>query len=599
MVTETELAPVAPPAAPRGKRPHLLGSWLVLAVPLVIVLAGAWSYRWVQEDAFINFRVIANLLAGHGPVFNIGERVEAYSDPLWLFTLAALHEVLPFISIEWLSVFLGLGFTAAGVVLGGRAVQRLGASRGDGLVLPIGLLIFSVVAGVWEFSTGGLEMGMVFAWIGLSFWLLVRTERDRTSALWCAFVVGLGTLIRPELIVMSVVFLAALGLVIAAPGWRGPTSWGRRYLLPVVAAFGLPVLYELWRMAYFALVVANTALAKSAGASWWSQGLVYLWNFIGPYALWLPILLVLPLTLPRLTRWWKGGDRIGVVVLLTPAVAGLADTVYVVHLGGDYMHARLLLPAFLSLCLAISFDVAQLRSLFVLAVAGIAVWAVVCAGWLRFDAGGPLGVVHGIANERSYWIAATGNPHPITATDWHQSASPGTDYKNAANQAMHDGRQVMLVVTDPQLLWLPADIRPAKSSLPFAMVVNSTDIGFDGYVSGPHVYIFDSFSLANPIGSHTTLKVRGRPGHEKYIGPAWMVARFGVPNEHLPAGTATAQSIAAAHHALACGPLASYLRAITAPLTVSRAFSNMIHSLTYTTMSFSPDPIQAERQLCR
>src|SRR5665213_2865630 len=73
-----------------------LFSWLVILVPLGVVLVGAWSYRWVQEDAFINFRIIGNLLAGHGPVFNVGERVEAYSDPLWLALVSVVHEVLPF-----------------------------------------------------------------------------------------------------------------------------------------------------------------------------------------------------------------------------------------------------------------------------------------------------------------------------------------------------------------------------------------------------------------------------------------------------------------------------------------------------------------------
>ena len=237
-------------------------------------------------------------------------------------------------------------------MLGGRAIQRLGRARGDDIVLPIGLLIFSVVAGVWEFSTSALEMGMVFFWIGLSFWLLVRTEIRRSSALWCAFVVGLGTLIRPELVLMSVVLLVALALVVASPGWKGSTSFSRRWLLPLLLAVCLPVLYELFRMAYFALVVPNTALAKAGTSSWWSQGFTYRWNFVSPYTLWLPLVLALPLTLPRIFRWWTTGDRIGVVVLLTPFVAAMADTLYVVRLGGDHMHARLLLPAFSSLCLA-------------------------------------------------------------------------------------------------------------------------------------------------------------------------------------------------------------------------------------------------------
>jgi hypothetical protein len=183
---------------------------------------GGWAYRWVQEDAFINFRIIGNLLSGHGPVFNVGERVEVYSDPIWMFLLAGIHWLIPSVSLEWMSVILGLLFTGMGFVLAGRAAQRLAASRGDLLVFPIGLLIVSVVAGVWEFSTSGLEMGTVFGWIDLSFWLLVRTESKRTSAAWCAFVAGLGALFRPELVLMSVIFLVGLAAVVAAPDWKGP-----------------------------------------------------------------------------------------------------------------------------------------------------------------------------------------------------------------------------------------------------------------------------------------------------------------------------------------------------------------------------------------
>jgi arabinofuranosyltransferase len=93
--------------------------------------------------------------------------------------------------------------------------------------------------------------------------------------------------------------------------------------------------------------------------------------------------------------------------------------------------------------------------------------------------------------------------------------------------------------------------------------------------------------------------VRGRPGNEKFVDPAWMIARFGLTGEQFPAGTATSQSIAAAKRALDCKPLSSYLHAITAPLSFSLAVSNVFHSFTYTQLSFSPDPVIAEHQLCR
>jgi arabinofuranosyltransferase len=106
--------------------------------------------------------------------------------------------------------------------------------------------------------------------------------------------------------------------------------------------------------------------------------------------------------------------------------------------------------------------------------------------------------------------------------------------------------------------------------------------------------------LANPIGSHTIVVHHARPGHEKSIGPAWMVARFGVPGTTaVPVkGGPSAASVAAARRALACDPLASYLHAVTAPLTLSRFVSDIGAAFGYTTMSFSAVPSLAAAQLC-
>jgi arabinofuranosyltransferase len=578
-----------------------------VVVPVVIVLVGAWLYRWVDEDAFINFRIIDNLLAGHGLVFNVGERVEVDSDPLWLFTLTALHEVVPFVALEWLSVVLGLVCTAAGFLTGGRAVQRLAGPRSQSTVFPLGLLVVSVVAGVWEFATSGLEMSMVFLWLGASFLLLVRVEARRDRAVPAAVVMGLGTLIRPELALGSVVFVVALLVVTAAPGWSGSRRRLARYGAPIAAALALPVAFEIFRMGYYALLVPNTALAKAGGAAWWSQGFTYLWNFVSPYTLWLPLALAVPFVVLPIRAWWRGGDRMGVVVLGTPIVAGLADVLYVVHVGGDYMHARLLLPGFFAICLPIFVTVRQARSLLALPLIGIIVWATVCAGWLRFvpprvTSLNPQTVF--ISNERNSWISATGNAHPITAADYRKalSGSAGPLLARLARR-VPTGRQQLLVITNP---FAPIDrsgTQPARSDLPFTLAVNVPAIGVIGYLAGPDVYIFDSYSLANPIGSHTVVVRHARPGHEKYIGPAWMVARFGTVGSTgaevtLPGGP-SAPSVVAARRALSCEPLAGYLRAITSPLGVSRFLDDIGDSFRFTTMSFSADPSRAASQLCR
>jgi arabinofuranosyltransferase len=357
-------------------------------------------------------------------------------------------------------------------------------------------------------------------------------------------------------------------------------------------------------MAYFAMVVANPALAKSGGSAWWSQGFIYLRNFVMPYGLWIPFLLVLPFAVPRLSKWWTAGDRIGLVVLLTPLLAGMVDVLYVVHLGGDYMHARLLLPAFLSICVGLYVDIRQCRSVLAVFVVGIAMWAVVCASQLRWSVPDVvvfgfrgIGTYHGITNERSYSTLVSGKSHPITLADYGNRPLDD-EYRVAAELAQRKGRHLMLVVNNPFKPFAVADIRNARPILPSRFAVNATTIGVNGVESGPQVYIYDSLSLANPIGSHTKLSVRGRPGHEKAIGTAWMIARFAPAGEQFPAGSPSITSVNAARRALSCNPLHSYLNAITAPLSFSLMWSNIVHSIGYTTMSYSPTPDIAARQLC-
>jgi len=41
------------------------------------------------DDAYITLRYSKNLLMGNGPIFNIGERVEGYSNFSWMALLAA------------------------------------------------------------------------------------------------------------------------------------------------------------------------------------------------------------------------------------------------------------------------------------------------------------------------------------------------------------------------------------------------------------------------------------------------------------------------------------------------------------------------------
>src|SRR5580765_8132826 len=133
----------APEAATAHARGALAWSRVARAtptwLPAIIVAVGGWSHRWMDEDAFINFRIVDQIFAGHGPVFNAGERVEAATSPLWLFVLVVGRALFgAFVSIEWIALWAGLAAAVAAFVIGGyTASVRHRAARGRGVVLPV------------------------------------------------------------------------------------------------------------------------------------------------------------------------------------------------------------------------------------------------------------------------------------------------------------------------------------------------------------------------------------------------------------------------------------------------------------------------------
>src|SRR5262245_30710604 len=177
--------------------------WVLILLPTVALVALAWQSRWVSDDGFMHLRVVDQLIHGHGPNFNAGERVEASTSPLWV-ALLALVSWLPGPGLPWKAVLLGIAASALGLVAAQRAAVLMarpadaGVAEGttaepvepDGetaavavapataaspaLVLPIGALAILGLRPFWEYATSGLETGLEFAWLGLCCWWLAR-----------------------------------------------------------------------------------------------------------------------------------------------------------------------------------------------------------------------------------------------------------------------------------------------------------------------------------------------------------------------------------------------------------------------------------------
>src|SRR5690625_7989177 len=58
------------------------GTAVIVGVVAFIV---GFERRWVSDDGLIVLRTVRNLLAGNGPVFNAGERIEANTSTVWTY----------------------------------------------------------------------------------------------------------------------------------------------------------------------------------------------------------------------------------------------------------------------------------------------------------------------------------------------------------------------------------------------------------------------------------------------------------------------------------------------------------------------------------
>ena len=144
--------------------------WLSVLVVAVLFGWGAWQRRWIADDGLIVLRTVRNLLAGNGPVFNMGERVEVNTSTLWTYLVYLGGVVGGPVRLEYVALVLSLALSLAGVVFAMLGAARLYAPSLLGrraILLPAGVLVYIAVPPARDFATSGLENGLVLAYLGL------------------------------------------------------------------------------------------------------------------------------------------------------------------------------------------------------------------------------------------------------------------------------------------------------------------------------------------------------------------------------------------------------------------------------------------------
>ncbi|CAL9577051.1 Terminal beta-(1-_2)-arabinofuranosyltransferase [Streptomyces sp. enrichment culture] len=578
-----------PPAAVGRLRPVHGWHAALVAVPTAALFVLGYRRRWICDDGLIYLRPVRQILAGNGPVFNVGERAESSTGTLWQWLLALATWVTGE-DPAFLAVGLGLVLSTAGFAFALLATCRL--HRRAGLLLPAGVFVLLAVPPFWSYMTSGLESGLGTFWTGLSWWLLTRTRRGQEARLTCtaAFVFGLGPLVRPDLAVVTACFLAALWWVLR-PARRGTAAM-------LASAGAVPLAYEVFRAGYYGVLVPLPAIAKEASASDWSRGAGYVQETLGPYWLWpvVPVLGALAVLLVRRTRREQrehAPGRVSLAVLLAPLAAGLLLAGYVVRVGGDYMHARMILPALVLLLL----PVLVVPATRVTGVAGVLLVVWLCAAVSPLRTPFDVRSTPGSFNVRSSDVESLGDHNPVRTATWVDNWP-----------ALPEGRAMLARAERapvPTLLYFDAGRRlhatPMRADSPYQVVIVGRHLGVTGAAAPLDAYVNDAWGLASPIGAHLALERWSWPGHEKFLRNHWVFAEWAAkrpPQRDLLRAGAPREAVEAARAALGCGDLAELRESVRAPLTAERFWRNLTGAVERTRFRFARWPAAAQQALC-
>jgi hypothetical protein len=248
----------------RGTRLILAG----FAVIFALYLASAFQFFEHVEDALISYTYARNAADGYGFVPNIGgERVEGFSNPLWVFLLIGgrLLGVSPFVTSRVLGIALALGELALAYrVYRDHLADRSRESRFAPLLAPA---LLASMPGFQMWNHMGLENPLYGFLLLSAAHLHLHELRDERRRPWSALALAGLVLTRPEAPLYVACFFGHKVLHLVRTRRDPPGRTGAR--LRRVVLWGAIVLapfasYFAWRLHYFGWPLATPYYVKLA-----------------------------------------------------------------------------------------------------------------------------------------------------------------------------------------------------------------------------------------------------------------------------------------------------------------------------------------------
>ncbi|MGI0542568.1 hypothetical protein KIP68_09785 [Corynebacterium aquatimens] len=586
------------------------------AVIGVLTFIGAARSRWMSDDGLIVLRTIRNLQAGNGPVFNVGERVETNTSTVWQYLIFFVAQLgikdLAAISL-WLGVILGTVALVVGsiasyrfhVLRGGRTAglgqAKLPGGASSLIFVPFGGLLYISLAPAREFFTSGLEWSLCLFYLAVLWFLLVEWDHSTIDSVpgdeaqrilaplkqerkvpgrvgyTLAFWSGLSWLVRPELALYGA--LTGLTLVVCHRSVK-------ERLQIIAIGIALPMIYQIFRMGYYGLLTPHTAVAKSADDSMWTLGFKYFHDFMAPHHLWIPLLLVAAYYAIINVKGF--GVELPVAVLL---IGALIHTVYLVRIGGDFMHGRmLLLPLFAVLLPVMLCGVASVLSAF-LAGAVFSYGAMVAyAGMDAYQTWRDKNEIDNLViYEKGLWTHFTGreNEEPPRNESDFRALPHANGFDQAMSELESGSAFAFFAVVGEEEKWVT--IARGDDELP--PTIYWTSLGFTGAFAPLDVRVLDPIGLANPLAARMPREEGARIGHDKNLAGEWQVADSSADLGAYPENLINVDQVLRCRQALQTPELKELLDSYREPMSFKRFFKNIGFALTDgRTLQLDPDP---------
>lgn len=331
-----------------------------IAYTILLVLLGYFIYEmivtaWLAEDAYITFRSVQNFINGEGLRWNIAERVQSYTHPLWMFLISGVYFVTREfdVSIPIMSMLFSFG----SVVL---ILRKVSANIYSQILFLASILASKAFL---DYTTSGLENPLTFFLLAVFYAIfLSKTEVknysiQRLGVLTCIVALALTNRLDSVLLFAPALIYAFLDM----SQKHDLKSYAKRIGVMFIAA--IPIFaWEAFSLLYYGRLFPNTAYAKLQTGipqhELTAQGVAYFVDslLIDPVTI---IVIFTAIILSLRKRTWKD------------AVVGLGIGLYVAYIlkiGGDFMSGRFLSAPFFLAAIYLSIIPLQKSKKYIVAI---------------------------------------------------------------------------------------------------------------------------------------------------------------------------------------------------------------------------------------